>query len=264
MAIAVDADQWAVDRVGVFFPGYPAAVTGQCVALDKWFLQEMTSVPNPQSARGHAKDFGQTLVNQGHADIVSEANRKEGDIVVWKQDGGGYGHIGVFLSGERVFECNVGIKGTPSMQVPQPDGSSVTVYSARIDPLYQSFRVGPPTFYRVKSYQGDNSMEELAQLRLDQLNNIRRAIYLEPVETNEIQDILDRVALVNGDYDNIWANLFGEKPTEADYAALRKGPKDALYHLNNVAKEKLSGGSGDTYTAVAEVDGQPTLYTKDA
>jgi len=148
MSAKPNASMWATTQLNKFFRGYPASLTGQCVSLVKWFLQEMTSVPNPQAARGHAKDFGNTLVAQGHAKRVSSPLRKRGDIVVWPFDGGGYGHIGVLASRNAVFEENVGLKGTPSKVV-----AGQRVYASRIDPLVASWRVGSPRYYRVKTYK---------------------------------------------------------------------------------------------------------------
>jgi hypothetical protein len=142
-----NADEYANARLNIYFPGNPASLDGQCVSLVKWFLQEMTAVPNPQAARGHAKDYGDTLVDQGHATVVTAANRRRGDLVVWKSDGGGYGHIGVLLSGDRVFEQNVGLAGIPSKMV-----GSNRVYASRIHPLVQSWRKGSPVYYLVKTY----------------------------------------------------------------------------------------------------------------
>ncbi len=148
MSAKPNASMWAVTQLNKFFRGYPASLTGQCVSLVKWFLQEMTSVPNPQAARGNAKDFGNTLVAQGHAKRVSSVLRKRGDLAVWPLDGGGYGHIGVLASRNTVFEENVGLKGTPSKVV-----AGQRVYASRIDPLSAFWRVGKPKFYRVKTYK---------------------------------------------------------------------------------------------------------------
>lgn len=150
MAVDANADHYAIKRLNIFFPadtnntGQDGNLTGQCVSLVKWFLSEMTNVPAPFIARGHAKDFGDQLVREGHAYIVPSPKR--GDIVVWKQDGGGYGHIGVMTSG-NVFEENVHVPGVASRVV---DG--VTVCASRLGSLNEGFRRGAPTFYRVKSY----------------------------------------------------------------------------------------------------------------
>ena len=155
-----NADDYANARIGIYFPGFPAPYTGQCVSLIKWYLGEMCQVDNWQIARGDAKDFGDTLVKEGLAYIVSEANRKRGDIVVWKKDGGGYGHIGVLCSGDNVFEENVSVKGTPSTQISDGNGGFTTVYASRLDPLYASYRKGEPTFYRVYGYQETNAITQ--------------------------------------------------------------------------------------------------------
>jgi hypothetical protein len=147
MAINLNADIYAANRMSLFFPGFPAELTGQCVSLAKWYIGEMCGVADWQSARGNAKDFGDTLVNQGLAVIVDISNRRRGDLVVWKQDGGGYGHIGVLLSGDMVFEENAGIRGTPTAVY-----GGITVYASRTDPLGASWRLGAPTFYRMNGY----------------------------------------------------------------------------------------------------------------
>ncbi|NQD39954.1 CHAP domain-containing protein [Glutamicibacter halophytocola] len=146
MAAANNADVYANSRLGIFFTGQPAYLTGQCVSLVKWYIGDMCGVKDFQSARGHAKDFGDTLVRQGLATKVSSPKR--GDLAVWKQDGGSYGHIGVVLSRKRVFEQNVAVAGTASKNV----GGNI-VYASRIDPLDASWRKGSPTYYRLKGYK---------------------------------------------------------------------------------------------------------------
>lgn len=146
MSVANNADDYTKGRVGIFFPGHPEYLTGQCVSLVKWFIGEMCDAKDWQAARGHAKDFGDTLVRQGLATVVSSPKR--GDLAVWKHDGGSYGHIGVVLSGNRVFEQNVAIAGTATKMV-----SGNRVYASRIDPLNAAWRKGSPTYYRMKSYK---------------------------------------------------------------------------------------------------------------
>lgn len=153
--VNANADDYAAGRVGIFFPAHnqtPADgnLTGQCVTLNKWFLAEMTDVPNPFSARGDARYVGDTLVAQGHAVEVPFAQRQRGDFVVWKY--GKYGHIGVLLSGDRVFEENVNIGGVAKRLV---DGAYV--YAARIGSLGESWRPVQATVYRIKSYKEKGS-----------------------------------------------------------------------------------------------------------
>ena len=166
MATNPNADDYAAHRLGMFFPGSSNGtmndgdLTGQCVSLVKWFGAEMCNLPNPGAARGNAKDFGNTLVNQGLAYEVAPNQRQQGDLVVWPQDGGGYGHIGVLLSGDRVFEENVALPGSATRVV-----AGNTVYSSRIDPLYANWRRGGARFYRMRNYVGNRPAVSDEQIR---------------------------------------------------------------------------------------------------
>ena len=166
MAANRNADEYAAKRLGIFFPGSSNCtmddgdLTGQCVSLVKWFGAEMCDLPNPGAARGNAKDFGNTLVNQGLAYEVAPNQRQQGDLVVWPLDGGGYGHIGVLLSGDRVFEENVALPGSSARVI-----AGNTVYSSRIDPLYANWRRGGVRFYRMKNYVGNRPSVSDEQIR---------------------------------------------------------------------------------------------------
>lgn len=141
----INATDWANSNLNKIFINPPArSLDGQCVTLVKAYL-EQCGINDPYQARGNAKDFGNTLVNQGLATVVSTANRLSGDIVVWPQDGGRYGHIGVLIDGDRIFEENVGLIGARSEVVT----GGTLVYASRIDPLYANWRVGLPVFYRL-------------------------------------------------------------------------------------------------------------------
>lgn len=147
--IADNAEAYASTRIGIFFPAHnqtPADgnLTGQCVTLNKWFLAEMTDVPSPFAARGDARYVGQTLVNQGHAVKVAYADRRRGDFAVFEY--GQYGHIGVLLDQDRIFEQNVNV-GVARRWV---DGA--WVYAARVGRLSESWRPVQATIYRIKSY----------------------------------------------------------------------------------------------------------------
>lgn len=152
MAAAKNADEYAAARVGSFFTGSSNGtmadgdITGQCVPLVKWYGKDMADLPNPGKARGNAKDFGDTLVREGLA--VPVTNPIRGDLVVWKNMATPYGHIGVVLSGGRVFEENIGVAGVPVRTV-----NGAKVYGARIGALTDSFRKGPPSFYRLNNYK---------------------------------------------------------------------------------------------------------------
>lgn len=282
MAINNNADEWANPRVGIYFPAdtdntlRDGNLTGQCVSLDKWFLNEMTSVPNPGIARGHAKDFGDTLVRQGHAVQVAENNRKRGDIVVWKQDGGGYGHTGILLSGDRVFEQNVGLAGTPNKVV-----SGQRVYSSRIDPLYQPWRKGSPTFYRVNSYQETNSGGSSGgNMNAKGMSDafIRRTYYMVMNQNPSQEDVNFHMAksnpesFINGFGDNpLWKQLEAQRNSETDAKNRAIAERDQAKNELNVANEKIKklelqlangGGSSDKSEYVELLTTGTKIYIK--
>lgn len=146
--VAANADIYAAQRINIFFPGIVPSLDGQCVSLVKWFMQEMSEVPNPQMARGDARYVGQTLVRQGHAVEVPYNQRRRGDIGIIES--GTYGHIWVQLSGDRVFEQNVNWPGVSSKIV---DGARV--YASRVGNLAEAWRYDVH-FYRLKTYkEGD-------------------------------------------------------------------------------------------------------------
>lgn len=150
--VASNADDYSATRLGFFFPGSISSLDGQCVSLVKWFIAEMTGIPNPQAARGDARYFGKRLVAEGLADEVPYANRRRGDIICYEY--GTYGHIAVQLSGGRVFEENVNWPGVSSKVV---DGARV--YASRIGSEGESWRRDEHV-YRIKSYneKGDIPM----------------------------------------------------------------------------------------------------------
>lgn len=78
-----------------------AALNGQCVALIK-DLMNFLGVPNPYAARGHAKDVGNSYINQG----IGTAGRGWLTICVNRNMGGGYGHVWVDLLNEANYESN--------------------------------------------------------------------------------------------------------------------------------------------------------------
>lgn len=142
--VALNADLYASARLNKFFKGVVPSLDGQCVSLAKWFMQEMSEVPNPQAARGDARYVGKRLVAEGHAVAVAYADRKRGDIICYEY--GVYGHIGVVLSANRTFEENVNWAGVSSKIV---DGQRV--YASRIGSLSESWR-HDQHIYRLKTY----------------------------------------------------------------------------------------------------------------
>lgn len=151
--VAANAEDYANARLNIFFPGVVPSLDGQCVSLNKWFLQEMTDVPDPQAARGDARYVGNTLVNQGHATRVPYEQRRRGDFAVFEY--GTYGHIGVLLDQDRIFEQNVNVAGVARRLISDSSGSWY-VYASRIGRLSESWRPVRATIYRINSYKESN------------------------------------------------------------------------------------------------------------
>lgn len=208
MAVAANADLYADPRQNIFFSGVVPSLDGQCVSLVKWFLQEMTSVPNPQAARGDARYVGKTLVAQGHAVEVPYDQRRRGDVICYEY--GLYGHTGVVLSDNRTFEENVNWPGVDSKIV---DGSRV--YASRIGSLSEGWR-HDQHIYRINSYseQGDN---------------------MQPIAPNELDDMMGLMwgnrkfnGMTDQDYANHHANWDG-KPFHDAYMATYTDPRTFQY-----------------------------------
>lgn len=192
MALAANAQDWASQRIGIFFPagesdnsqGY---LTGQCVSLIKWFLAEMCEkIPEPFRARGHAKDFGNALVAEGLADQVGDLKR--GDILVWPYDGGGYGHIGIYMGDGTVFEENV----APSGQRTANFGAGI-VYAADVDPLNAGWRVGGYNIYRVRTYVENIVAQRDRSDEINFLNGLYRQILDRNVDEGAITHYLKQI-----------------------------------------------------------------------
>lgn len=192
MALAANAQDWASQRIGIFFPageldnsqGY---LTGQCVSLIKWFLAEMCEkVEAPFAARGHAKDFGEALVAQGIADRVGDLKR--GDILVWPYDGGGYGHIGVYMGDGTVFEENVSASGQRTANF----GAGI-VYAADVDPLNAGWRVGGYNIYRVRTYVENIVAQRDRSDEINFLNGLYRQILDRNVDEGAIKHYLSQI-----------------------------------------------------------------------
>lgn len=81
----------------------PWGFTGECVSLVQRYLNESFGLPLVR--RGNAKDYGQTLLNQGLAKKVSQA--QYGDLIVYGSNyGGGYGHIGIYINSKTILDQN--------------------------------------------------------------------------------------------------------------------------------------------------------------
>lgn len=199
MAVAANADDYAAARLNIFFPansspasGNDGDLTGQCVTLEKWFTAEMCdNFPNPFAGRGDARNVGITLVSQGLATEIPAGQQKRGDLVVYEY--GQYGHIGVLLSGNRLFQENANTGGATKRVL--SDGT--VVYSSSIVTVYPSLGGVAPKYYRLKSYrEGDMAKftkEQETVAAIMATGSAPGANYNYPFTVEEIgQDTLDQ------------------------------------------------------------------------
>lgn len=249
MAVAANADDYATPRQNVFFSGVIPSLDGQCVSLVKWFLEEMTSVPNPQAPRGDARYVGHTLVNQGHAVEVAWADRKRGDIVTYEY--GVYGHIGVVLSGNRTFEENVNWPGVASKIV---DGA--WVYASRIGSLAESWRHDMHV-YRINSYKEEG--QGAAMVTRNSLFNKFRMAYEDQIVPTEAD-----YAKYVGQPDDVVDQALLDSQARKDLLITNKGLSDeALSFRGKVERGELIPPDQCPVGDFKAYDGPPIFLEKD-
>lgn len=79
---------------------------GQCVSLIQQYLIQVFNIPF--KARGHAKDFGKSLVSEGLAIEVQVPAR--GDIIVYEATklNYWYGHVAIYIEPNKMYDQNNG------------------------------------------------------------------------------------------------------------------------------------------------------------
>lgn len=75
---------------------------GECVSLIQQYISQC--LEQPAKARGHATDWIQSYVNEGLGHTVSD--QKTGDIIVFPNEAGGYGHIAIYVDGKLYDQNN--------------------------------------------------------------------------------------------------------------------------------------------------------------
>lgn len=84
--------------------GVPWGYIGQCVSLVQRYLNECLNYD--MHPRGNAKDWVNSLKNEGIAQAVCGTPQR-GDIIVYGSSyGGGYGHIGIAVGNGNIFDQN--------------------------------------------------------------------------------------------------------------------------------------------------------------
>ncbi len=262
MSQPLTLEAYAQSVVGQFLPadsGPPASaadgdLTGQCVTLNKWVYSIFTTIANPFAGRGDARYLGINLVRLGLADAIPAGQQKPGDTVCYEY--GQYGHTGTLLEGNRFLQQNANVAGAKRRVL--ADGT--VVYSATIVPLYSSLGGVAPKFYRLKTFKEgsvmtDQEIKDTAlYMRLAAGDSLEKANANNANDFNQIKanpSYLPALAkqIYQGNEVFRWKASHYDEQTKAAYD---KGFQEG----------EATGGSGAEYTAVAEVNGQPTLYTK--
>lgn len=76
---------------------------GQCVSLIQQYISQC--LEQPAKARGNAKDWIQSYVNEGLGHTVSD--QRTGDIIVFPNEADGYGHIAIYADGKLYDQNNL-------------------------------------------------------------------------------------------------------------------------------------------------------------
>lgn len=81
----------------------PSRLKGQCVSLIQVYNEQC--LEQAAKARGNAKDWIKSYVDEGLGHIVSEP--KTGDIIVFPNEANGYGHIAIYVDGKLYDQNNL-------------------------------------------------------------------------------------------------------------------------------------------------------------
>ncbi len=81
----------------------PSRLKGQCVSLIQVYIEQC--LEQPAKARGNAKDWIKSYVDEDLGHIVSEP--KTGDIIVFPNEANGYGHIAIYVEGKLYDQNNL-------------------------------------------------------------------------------------------------------------------------------------------------------------
>lgn len=81
----------------------PSRLKGQCVSLIQQYISQC--LEQHAKARGNAKDWIQSYVNEGLGYTV--ADQKTGDLIVFPNEADGYGHIAIYVDGKLYDQNNL-------------------------------------------------------------------------------------------------------------------------------------------------------------
>lgn len=90
-------------KVDVPWVTVPSKLKGQCVSLIQTYIEQC--LEQPAKARGNAKDWIKSYVEEGLGYTVSE--QRTGDIIVFPNEADGYGHIAIYVDGKLYDQNNL-------------------------------------------------------------------------------------------------------------------------------------------------------------
>lgn len=93
-----------IDKYYLETLGVPDGYLGQCVSLIQVYIHERFDIP--YAARGNAIDWAYTIKGAGIGKNVTKP--EIGDIVVWGKEIGKFGHIGIYVEDNLIFDQNNG------------------------------------------------------------------------------------------------------------------------------------------------------------
>lgn len=96
-------DETKGTRVDVPWVSEPSKLKGQCVSLVQTYIEQC--LEQPAKARGNAKDWTKSYVEEGLGYTVSE--QQTGDIIVFPNEANGYGHIAIYVDGKLYDQNNL-------------------------------------------------------------------------------------------------------------------------------------------------------------
>lgn len=143
----ISLEQFINNNTGKFV-GVPwsSNLDGQCVSLVQQYISQCLG--QPMKARGNAKDWSTTYVNEGLGTIVNDLQK--GDLLVWgAEEGDGYGHIAIYYQNNQIFEQNY------------PWGSP-----AHLGNIFGNYTILRPNTKLVDNYVGTPTTRDITQNQL--------------------------------------------------------------------------------------------------
>lgn len=89
-------------RINVPWQESNGSLQGQCVSLIQQYISQC--LEQPAKARGNAVDWKDSYVNEGLGTRTDSL--RKGDLLVFPDEADGYGHIGIYVNENRMYDQN--------------------------------------------------------------------------------------------------------------------------------------------------------------